>query len=353
MHPSQLPDVWQLAAPGRRVVALYRTETVRKQSSRVLTQAGLSPEVTVQLLPPDATSSAKDVLLSLPAGEYQPGWQLRLLSAGGTSADSAIDGRVTIYVWTGVLVILGMSILAGLIAQVFRHQLRVARLKNDLVATVSHELKTPLSSIRLLVDTLLDEPSVNPGKTREYLQLIAKENLRLSRLIDNFLAFSRMERNKLAFRFAVTQPKVVINGAVEAMRERLEPPGCHFELQLDEDLPTITGDADALVTAILNLLDNAVKYTGDDKRIALRAYREDHSVCIAVTDNGIGLARTAAKKVFQRFYQVDRRLTRSAGGCGLGLSIVQYIVDAHGGTIKVSSRPGQGSTFTIKLPAGE
>ena len=353
LHPSQLPDVWQMAAPGHRVVALFRTKTVLEQSERVLSRAGWLDEATVQLLPPEAKPAATDVLFSLPAGKYQPGWYLRLSLTDGNLAQATAQGRIAIYLWTGVLVILGMGILAGLIAQVFRRQLQVARLKNDLVATVSHELKTPLSSIRLLVDTLLDEQPPDPVKTREYLQLVAKENMRLSRLIDNFLAFSRMERNKQAFRFVETPPAAVVHTAVDAMRERLEPPGCQFELQLPEDLPSIAGDADALATALLNLLDNACKYTGGQKQITLRAYREDNSVCLAVSDNGIGLTRIAAKKVFQRFYQVDRRLARSAGGCGLGLSIVKYIVDAHGGSVDVTSRPGQGSRFTIRLPVAE
>ncbi len=121
-----------------------------------------------------------------------PNWQLALTWPEGSPAEAAANQRITIYLWTGILVIAAISVLAVLMAQVFRIQMRSARLKNDLLATVSHELKTPLSSIRLLVDTLLDDQSPDSHKTREYLHLIAKENLRLSRLIDNFLAFSRM-----------------------------------------------------------------------------------------------------------------------------------------------------------------
>ena len=117
------------------------------------------------------------------------------------------------------------------------------------------------------------------------------------------------------------------------------------------DLPRITADADALVTVVLNLLDNAYKYTGDEKHVMLRAYAENGSVCIAVTDNGIGLSRSATKKIFQRFYQVDRRLSRNSGGCGLGLSIVKFIVAAHGGSVDVASCPKAGSTFTVKIPS--
>jgi signal transduction histidine kinase len=229
--------------------------------------------------------------------------------------------------------------------------MRLTRLKNDLVATVSHELKTPLSSIRLLVDTLLDERELDEHKVREYLALVAKENMRLSRLIDNFLAFSRMERNKHAFEFTKVRPADVISATVEVVRERFHGPECRFEMDVAADLPPIQADADAMVTALLNLLDNAYKYSGDEKQIVLRGYTEDGNVCFEVEDNGIGLSRMAARKVFKRFYQVDRRVSRETGGVGLGLSIVQFIVTAHDGTVRVRSRPGQGSTFTVTVPS--
>ena len=188
-------------------------------------------------------------------------------------------------------------------------------------------------------------------ETREYLQLVAQENTRLSRLIDNFLAFSRMERNKHAFELSEVSAAEVVEAAVETVGERFQSPGCRLRVDISPDLPPLTADADALVTVLLNLLDNAYKYSRDEKQIGLRAYARDGNVCFEVTDNGIGLSRTAAKKVFKRFYQVDRRLSREAGGVGLGLSIVQFIVHAHGGTVGVTSQPGQGSTFTVVLPA--
>jgi signal transduction histidine kinase len=117
------------------------------------------------------------------------------------------------------------------------------------------------------------------------------------------------------------------------------------------DLPSIRGDVDALVTALLNLLDNAWKYTGDKKHIVLRTEAHNGSVCFSVEDNGIGLTPREEKRVFRRFYQVDQGLSRSAGGCGLGLSIVQSIVEAHRGSVRVESEPGRGSTFTIEIPA--
>jgi signal transduction histidine kinase len=221
----------------------------------------------------------------------------------------------------------------------------LTRLKTDLVAAVSHELKTPLASMRLLVDALLEEGSPDPRKTREYLQLISGENLRLTRLIENFLAFSRIERHRQTFEFGDTEPQRVVEAAALAMRERFR-----VETDVEPNLPFVHADEDALVTVLLNLLDNAYKYTPAQKRISLRAYRQGGDVVFAVEDNGIGISPRDQKRIFRKFYQVDRRLARETGGCGLGLSIVDYIVRAHKGFVKVQSQMGAGSTFFVSLP---
>jgi signal transduction histidine kinase len=244
-----------------------------------------------------------------------------------------------------IAVVAVSSLIAG---QALRRQWQIARLKTDLVAAVSHELKTPISSVRLLVDTLLEDEKPDATKTREYLELIARENLRLSRVIDNFLTFSRLERNRQKFEFGVTRPDAVVEGALESARERME--ACHLEVRVADGLPAVRADEDALVTVLLNLLDNAWKYTPGEKRIGVRAYREKGRVVFAVEDNGIGIAARERKKIFRRFYQVDRRLARESGGCGLGLSIVEFIVRAHGGSIDVKSQPGRGSTFSVAIP---
>jgi signal transduction histidine kinase len=219
------------------------------------------------------------------------------------------------------------------------------------MATVSHELKTPLSSLRALIDTLLEGRVRNQEQYREYLQLAAKENERLSRLIDHFLAFSRMERNKHALEFSEVRVDEIVSAAVGAVCERYESTEARLDVEIPAGLPTIWGDADALTTALVDLLDNAHKYTADDKHVIVRAYADGDTVRLEVQDNGVGLSRRAAKRVFDPFFQVDQRLSRHTGGCGLGLSIVRFIVKAHGGSVDVTSRPGHGSTFAATLPA--
>jgi len=346
LQPAGLPDVWRFASPDGRAVALLRTASVLERTAALITADALPKEVCVAVVPPDG-ETADGAVHQLSAGTTMPGWRLTLaLKDEPTGADR----RIAVYVWIAALVIAAMTFLAAAAAGMLRRQLRLARLKNDLLATVSHELKTPLASIRLLIDTLLNAERLDVPRTREYLELAAKENMRLSHLIDNFLTFSRMERNKQAFEFAETSPGEIVRRAAEAVAERAAAASCRFEVQSADGLPPIMADADALVTAVLNLLDNALKYTGEDKHVVLRAYSKNGAVCFAVRDNGVGLSARAMNKVFQPFYQVDRRLSRAAGGCGLGLSIVRFIVRAHGGEVRVESRPGEGSTFTITIP---
>ena len=347
---TQSEDVWQLAIPARHLVTLFRTESVASRGEQAVMTRKLPSGDLVKLIAPNATPPSESLLHTSEAGTFLPGWRLEHVAAGDQSKPIA-DPMTTAYFWTGILVIVTMSIFATIIARAFRRQMRLTRLKNDLVATVSHELKTPLASIRLLVDTLLDEAEFDEHRVREYLGLVAKENMRLSRLIDNFLAFSRMERNKHAFEFADVRMADVIHEVEEVIGERFAGSNCDLEIEVADNLPIVEADADALATVLLNLLDNAHKYSGDNAKIVLKTYADNGSVCLDVQDNGVGLTKGAARRVFKRFYQVDRRISRETGGVGLGLSIVEFIVRAHHGTVRVDSRPGDGSTFTVTIPA--
>ena len=278
-----------------------------------------------------------------------PGWQLSISIVDPRLVENAARGRMASYLWAGYLVIGAMAITGLLPGQSFRRQMRLARLKTDLVAAVSHELKTPLSSMRLLVDSLLADTEFDAKKTREYLQLVAGENLRLTRLVENFLTFSRIERNRQRFEFERIEPADIVASAAAVVRERLHGAD-DFKVDVEPGLPAIHADPDALLTALVNLLDNAWKYTRSEKRICLRAKREAGQVVFAVEDNGIGIAAREQKRIFRRFYQVDARLARETGGCGLGLTIVESIARAHGGSVRVASQVGAGSTFSLCLP---
>jgi signal transduction histidine kinase len=348
LQSSQLADVWQIATPDGRLLLLLKTETVTAQSAIVVSETRLPDSVQISIVPPGKPQSV-DELISIRAGSQLPGWRLSMNLADAQIADSA-SHQQTIYVWISVLVVLFTSIVAVFLAISIRRQIHVANFKNDLVGTVSHELKTPLSSMRLLVDTLLDSSQFEPQQTREYLQLIAKENTRLSRLIENFLTFSRLEQGKHTFEFGNVDAAGLIARAVEAACERFHDSDCKLTIEVADNLPPIRADEDGLVMALLNLLDNAYKYSSAPREISILATRTEDYVCLSVTDNGGGMTRAAAKRIFQKFYQIDQSLVREGQGCGLGLSIVNYIVQAHGGEASVSSRPGSGSAFTLRIP---
>jgi signal transduction histidine kinase len=282
-----------------------------------------------------------------------PGWKVELYFQGGDVFEKAAKRQIAVYVWTAVLVIILMLLVGGFALQAVGKQIRLNSMKNDFIATVSHELKTPLASMRVLVDTLLEGRVRDDAQVTEYLRLTAKENERLSRMIDNFLTFSRMERNRVAFTLADTPPADIARDAVESVKTKFAANDCRFTADIPPDLPDIPANHDAMVTVLVNLLDNACKYTSANKQVSLKIFRADGRVCFAVTDNGIGIARRHLRRIFDRFYQVDSSLARKAEGCGLGLSIVKFIVDAHHGKITVESKPGRGSTFTVSVAANE
>jgi signal transduction histidine kinase len=344
--------VWALSSEDGASVGLVNEDRIVQEAERIFSEAGTPAGTTVRLVPKGRpASAASSLFITLPAGALMPDWELALALNGPHPFTAAADRRIATYLWIGAIVVLATILVAATVGRHMGRQVKLTRLKNDLIATVSHELKTPLSSIRALVDTLLARDGEDPARNREYLELIARENARLSRLIDNFLTFSRMERNRHTFEFVGCSPGRIVEAACASVRERFQASGCEFLVQVAPDLPQVNADVDSMVTVLINLLDNAWKYTGPMKCIGLRAYTADGQVCFEVRDNGLGLSRRAMRRVFDRFYQVDQSLSRRAGGCGLGLSIVQFIVKAHGGAIDVQSQPGRGSTFTVKLPS--
>jgi signal transduction histidine kinase len=343
-----LKNIWAYQTTDKSLIALFRQVRLMAFINSSLAAQKTMGGVRLSAIPPGAADSA---YLSENIGDEFPAWKLALDLKGENPFLSATKQKIASYVWIGILMTAGIIMLSLLLATYLQRQARLTRLKNDLIATVSHELKTPLASMRLLVDTLRDGHYQDHQLVQEYLQMIAKENTRLSSLIEGFLTFSRMERNKAKFEQEIVQTGDILHAALESVVNRLQTPGCRVELDLAPQMPPVIGDRDALITVFVNLLDNALKYTGETKEIRIRSFSSDGNVRIEVQDNGIGFPRNVAKKIFERFYQVDQTLSRQAGGCGLGLSIVQFIIAAHNGSVTANSQVGKGSTFTVQLPA--
>lgn len=226
----------------------------------------------------------------------------------------------------------------------------LAQLRSQFVSSVSHELKTPLTAIRVSAETLLDRSAASDAAQRDYLDTIVNESDRLTRLLDNILDFASIESEKKAYRFAAASIADVVASAVRAMEYPLAQQQFQLTVDVDDALPPLTIDADAVQQAVLNLLSNAMKYSGDNRRIDLSVRRDGHDVVIAVADHGIGIAAEEHGRIFQQFYRVRSDETSRIPGTGLGLTLVQHVAQIHGGRVTLTSAPGAGSTFALRLP---
>ena len=234
-----------------------------------------------------------------------------------------------------------------------RREAHLSRLKSDFVANVSHELKTPLALIRLFAETLELRRVPTEEKAHQYYRVINKESQRLTQLINNILDFSRIEAGRKEYRFAPTNVGRIVSEVVEAYRFQIEQQGFELKVDVAPDLPDVDADSEALGQALLNLVNNAIKYSREVKSLSLSVRREGDKVLIAVADRGIGVPKGEHKKIFEKFYRGEASLVHETKGSGLGLSLVEHIMDAHGGSVEIESAPGKGSTFTLALPVAK
>ena len=354
LRRTKIPGVWQDYNKESKFALLYRTATIRKELLSLCDEIPSSKGIVFSVSDPgEASDNLMDVSLGPKIGE----WQLGLRVTDGNPFSDSSKQQNAVYIWIAALTVATTCVLAWLLLAVLRRRMRLAQLKNDLVATVSHELKTPLASIRLLVDTLLQNDGraadvKDQQQTTEYLQLISAENARLTRLVENFLTFSRMERGQHPFDFSTVDAGQLAEKAASVFLDHC--PEASECLSVDiRETAQVSCDQDSMVTAIVNLLENAWKYGGDDKDIQLQVDSSGDHAQVRVSDKGQGLTPREVSRVFDRFYQVDQRVARTQGGCGLGLSIVRSIVEAHGGSVAVDSKLDVGSTFVIQLPRSE
>ena len=342
----------------------------------------------------DDNRSGKRYLAQAQLDDVFPGWRVLLTYADASSFgwSKRILGLQT--------VLLGLALLLVVVGTAFTirfslRQMELSRLKSHFVSNITHELKTPLAAIRLYTETLQQGRVRDRGESQRFLGIIHRETVRLTALINNILDFARIEDGRRKYQFAPASVGDVVREVADAYAYQLRDRGSALQLDIEPNLPTTSIDRDAIGQAVLNLLDNAVKYSRDDKRIEVSVVSEltngangtsvasganvasgtnatsstnatngthstsaagvagkrDRWILVRVRDHGVGIPDAEHKRIFEAFYRIEKGLQHDVKGSGLGLAVVQHVAEAHGGRVEVESRPGEGSTFTLRLPA--
>lgn len=283
---------------------------------------------------------------------------MRLLPAyslGISLKGRSIRGLVKQRTYTNllVLILLNLTLFAG-VWFVFRNvkkEVELAQIKSDFVSNVSHELRTPLALISMFSETLQMGRVKTEKKKQEYYSILSQETNRLSRIVNKILSFSQIEAGKRKYSFAEIDLNEVAGNVFMTYGFHLENKGFEFSFEKNSEPLLISGDKEAIAEAIINLIDNAVKYSGENKNVKISVGKSGNSVYVEIEDNGIGISDEDRKMIYDKFYRVSHGLVHNTKGTGLGLTIVEHIIQAHAGKIELKSKLNEGSSFKLIFPA--
>jgi signal transduction histidine kinase len=261
-------------------------------------------------------------------------------------ADSSSRPQLALMAMLAVIMAAGVFFVAGAAAR----EVRLAELKSNFVASVSHDLKTPLALIQLFAETLELGRVRNTERAQEYYRIINGEAKKLTRLIENILDFSRMEAGLRPYRTTPADLGEVTRDVVARLQSQFEQGRFNVVTRVEPGLPSVDIDAGAVQQAIENVLANAMKYSRENRDLEVEVARAGRQVVVRVTDHGIGIDKRDLRLVFRKFYRVESGLGGGPQGCGLGLAIVDHTMRGHGGSVSVESEPGRGSTFSLAFP---
>ncbi|MFM2153782.1 MAG: sensor histidine kinase [Pseudomonadota bacterium] len=330
---------------------LARSRFVDEEGRFVLRRAGRDRSWSEQLVDegrlPEDTFDPLSLRLPAPFG----GWMVRAELGDADPIRSVLWRNRAISI--GALVLFYVVITAGIVVTVrgIARQTRLSRMRTDFVSTLSHELRTPLASIRMFAETLTLGRAAGEEERRFCAETILRETERLSRITERTLDWARLEAGRKAYVRTPMDLGALVRETAAAFVTLARLPDGVLTVEVDDALPPVLADADALGQVVLNLVENAAKYTGEaDRRIDVSVRARGRWVVLSVKDNGVGIARRDQRRIFDRFYRADDLLSRRTEGTGLGLSIAKIVVEQHGGRIGVDSAPGAGSTFTVRLP---
>jgi two-component system phosphate regulon sensor histidine kinase PhoR len=264
-----------------------------------------------------------------------------------------VFSRATVDVTFGVLILsFCVALLVGTLLLVIslKRANDLSHLQLDFLSKVSHEFKTPLTSIRMFAETLSEQPALSADQRDRCHRMLRQETDRLHTMIQRLLDFGRMEAGQMVYHRRPESVERVVQSAVSAFTPMCIREQVRFASDIAPDLPPLSMDQEMMTQALLNLLQNAAKYGGEPRDVRLVCARENGHIALSVHDNGPGIPRRERRRIFERFYRIDDRLSRKQEGSGLGLAIVRHVVQAHGGQVRVRNRPEGGAEFSILLP---
>jgi len=293
--------------------------------------------------------AAEDSLL-LPYRQFPLPWKLLVTQPELDELERTARRENFLYGTLLAFIVVLMLLGAFLMGRDISREAETTRLQTEFVHNISHELKTPLTLIRLYGETLQRKENLTEEQRRESYEIITKESERLSHLINNVLDFSRIDMGRKEFSFTKGSLSRVVQETLDSYRYHLEKKGFEVREEIAPDLPEMMFDREAVASALINLLSNSMKFSPEQKEVTVRLFRRNGLAVIQVEDKGIGISREDLAGIFQRFYRAKGSLVSETRGSGLGLTLVKHTAEAHGGSVEVESEPGKGSVFSIILP---
>jgi signal transduction histidine kinase len=288
--------------------------------------------------------------LSFPFPENLPKWKLLLTENKPGFIATLLKAGSGIYLFIFILIALLMVLGFVFTIYTLNEELRLNKLKSEFISNVSHELKSPLTSIRMMTEMLHHNRVQTEERKSVYYSAMLEESEHLSHLIDNILDFSRMDDDRKKYDFIDLDLDELLLKFLESTRQRLPEPGFDIRYDCPDRVPVIQADKSAILQVFYNLVDNAIKFSGTSRQIDISLFSKDDELVLCVKDYGIGISNRDQEKIFDRFYRGDEPQRLGIKGSGIGLTIVKKIMETHKGRLTLESRPGKGSTFCVHLP---
>jgi signal transduction histidine kinase len=283
--------------------------------------------------------------------ENFPPWRVEVYESGGGTAELFLYKSIFFWIILALLLILFLG--SALIIRTIVQEVNLLNLKSEFIASVSHEFKTPLTAMGAILERLLGGEVSDPKKAKEYYRILSHDSERLKRLVKNVLDFTKIEEDKKKYRLESADICHLVRREVDSFEKEHELDGFRVRITIDDNIPPVLADEEAINQALHNILDNAAKFSSEEKDIHVDVSHEDNMVKITVRDKGVGIPENEQKKIFEKFFRGKQASSVAPTGTGLGLTLVKHIMEAHGGDVVVHSQPGKGSSFSLIFPVGK